>query len=466
MAGTGQEVDTAPAADGARSDRRERVGWYFYDFANSAFPTTVVTVFLGPYLGSVARTAAGCTTDADIDAGCPGRTVPLLWFDVRPGSFFSFAVSASIIFTVVALPLVGAIADRTAHKKRLLGTFAYLGSACVLGILFVTGDRYLLGGVLLLVATICFAAAFVVYNSFLPQIAGPDERDAVSSRGWAIGYLGGGTLLLFNVAAVLLGDRLGWDTADVARYCIASAALWWAGFTTIPLLRLRDRPPLEPPVGRAILGEGFRQLGRTVRGMRAYPLTVFFLIAFLIFNDGIQTVINLSAVYGTDELKLPQSVLVPTILLVQFLAFAGALLLGALARRIGAWKTVLLSLVLWTVIVVVAYFLPERQAVPFIVLGCGIGLVLGGSQALARSLFSQLIPAGKEAEYFGFYEISDRGTSWLGPLLFGLAYEATGSYRVAIVSLVVFFAIGFLALLLVPIRRAIEAAGNVPPRVL
>jgi UMF1 family MFS transporter len=288
----------------------------------------------------------------------------------------------------------------------------------------------------------------------------------VSSRGWAFGYLGGGLLLLLNVAAVLSADTLGLSTADVARYSIASAALWWAGFTTIPLLLLRDRPPLDGVPHGSVLLEGFRQLGRTMRGMRAYPLTVFFLIAFLIFNDGIQTVIALSAVYGTDELHLSQSVLVPTIVMVQFLAFLGALALGALARRIGAWKTVLTSLVLWTAIVVAAYFLPARQPLPFVLLGAGIGIVLGGSQALARSLFSQLIPSGKEAEYFGFYEISDRGTSWLGPLIFGLTYQATGSYRLAIVSLVVFFVIGFVALLAVPIRRAIVAAGNTPPRVL
>jgi UMF1 family MFS transporter len=152
--------------------------------------------------------------------------------------------------------------------------------------------------------------------------------------------------------------------------------------------------------------------------------------------------------------------------MVQFLAFFGALGLGALAKRIGAWKTILLSLVLWTVVLAAAYRLPAGQAVPFILLGGGIGIVLGGSQALSRSLFSQLIPAGKEGEYFGLYEISDKGTSWLGPLLFGLAYGATQSYRVAIISLLAFFVVGFLLLLTVPIRRAVVAAGNTPPRVL
>jgi UMF1 family MFS transporter len=194
-------------------------------------------------------------------------------------------------------------------------------------------------------------------------------------------------------------------------------------------------------------------------------LTLGFLGAYLIYNDGIQTVISQASLYGTRELRLPDEVLVPTILMVQFAAFGGALLLGALAKRIGAKRTVLLSLVLWTVVLAAAYVLPEQRALPFILLGGGIGIVLGGSQALSRSLFSQMIPPGKEAEYFGLYEISDRGTSWLGPLIFGIVYQSTHSYRAAILSLVAFFAIGFVALAAVPVRRAITAAGNTPSQV-
>jgi MFS transporter, UMF1 family len=448
--------------DAPRSTRRERVGWYFYDWANSAFNTTVVTVFLGPYLGSIARRAAGCEPDSD----CENGVISPLGIDIAPGSLFPYTVSLSVFLTVFVLPVVGAIADRSPHKKQLLAMFAYIGAGATIGMLFLTGDRYLLGAGLFLVANIAFGASIVVYNSFLPQIAGPDERDTVSSVGWAIGYIGGGTLLAFNVVAVLLGDSLGVSTADVARYSIVSAGLWWAAFTTVPLARLDNRPPTAGEARGSVLTDGFRQLWRTLRSLKAYPLTLFFLVAYLVYNDGIQTVIALAAVYGTDELKLSDEVLVPTILMVQFLAFVGALALGRLALRIGAWKTVLLSLVMWTGVLMAAYVLPAGQALPFVLLGGGIGIVLGGSQALSRSLFSQLIPKGKEGEYFGLYEISDKGTSWLGPLLFGLAYGATRSYRVAIISLLAFFVIGFVLLLAVPIRRAIVAAGNTPPRVL
>ncbi|SCL24764.1 MFS transporter, UMF1 family [Micromonospora pallida] len=446
------------------SSRRERTGWYFYDWAMSAFSTTVITVFLGPFLTSVTEMAAGCELGADT---CSGYVYPL-GVKVAAGSYFPYLVSLSVFLTVFVLPVTGAVADRSRHKKPLLAAFAFLGAGATTAMLFVTGDRYLLGGALFVVANIAFGAGVVVYNSFLPQLGGPDDRDAISSRGWALGYLGGGLLLAVNLVVVnSFGDGTAQRTLDLARWSIVSAGLWWALFTLVPLRWLREHPPVEVPVGGGnVLVAGFRQLGRTLREVKAYPLTLFFLLAFLVYNDGIQTVIALASQYGTEELRLDQTTLIVTILLVQFLAFGGALLLGALARRIGAWKTVLLSLVLWTAVILAAFRLPAEAPLPFMVLGAGIGLVLGGSQALSRSLFSQLIPAGREGEYYGFYEISDKGTSWLGPLAFGLVFQLTNSYRVGLVSLLIFFVVGFLLLAAVPVRRAIIAAGNVPPRVL
>ncbi|WP_431934459.1 MFS transporter [Micromonospora sp. RP3T] len=463
MAETVTPAVAEPAPPG--STRRERTGWYLYDWANSAFQTTVITVFLGPFLTTVTELAAGCELGAD---RCDGVVHPL-GIRVAAGSYYPYLISLSVFLTVFVLPVIGAIADRSAHKKRLLAAAAFTGAGATIAFAFVTGERYLLGGVLFLIANISFGAAVVVYNSFLPQLGGPDDRDAISSRGWAIGYLGGGLLLALNLVAVTALSEEGnaQRTLDLARWSIVSAGVWWAAFTLLPLRWLRERPPVAVPLGGGnVLTDGFRQLGRTLREVKAYPLTLFFLLAFLVFNDGIQTVITLASQYGTEELRLEQSTLIVTILLVQFLAFGGALALGALARRIGAWKTVLLSLVLWTGVIIAAFRLPAEAPVPFMILGGCIGLVLGGSQALSRSLFSQLIPAGKEGEYYGFYEISDKGTSWLGPLAFGLVFQLTSSYRVGLVSLLIFFVVGFALLAAVPMRRAIIAAGNTPPRVL
>jgi len=366
---------------------------------------------------------------------------------------------------------VGAIADRTRRKTALLATFAYLGALATMALYFVRGSAYLLGGALFIVANVAFGASVVVYNAFLPEIAAPAERDAVSARGWAIGYLGGGLLLAANLALYTAHDALGVGKGDAVRISLLSAGAWWALWTVVPVRRLTQpraevSPVARPGPGSPLVVAGLRQLAGTLRAARGYPLTLSFLGAYLIYNDGVQTVISLASVFGAEELHLSQSTLITSILVVQFVAFAGALLFGRLARTYGARDTVLASLVLWTVAVGLSAVLPARRPILFFALAILIGVVLGGSQALSRSMFSQLIPRGQEAEYFSLYELSERGTSWLGPLLFGLIYQLTGSYRSAIVSLVGFFVVGGLLLRRVDLRRAVLAAGNEAPPLL
>ncbi|RDS65164.1 MULTISPECIES: MFS transporter [unclassified Streptomyces] len=452
----GTDTVRTEAADDAAGRRREQRGWYFYDWACSVYSTSVLTVFLGPYLTSVAEAAA----DAD------GFVHPL-GIPVRAGSFFAYSVSLSVVVAVLVMPLVGAAADRTGRKKPLLAAAAYTGAAATTAMFLLDGDRYLLGGLLLVVANAAQSVAMMLYNSYLPQIAPPEERDAVSSRGWAFGYAAGSLMLVVNLALYLGHETFGVSEGMAVRICLASAGLWWGVFALVPLLRLRDRgPSSEKTGGRRGTTTGFRQLAATLRDMRRHPLTLAFLLAYLVYNDGIQTVITQASVYGSKELGLSQSTLIGAVLLVQVLAVAGALTMGRLARVYGAKRTILGSLVAWTLTLAAGYFLPAGAPVWFFVLAAGIGLVLGGSQALSRSLFSHLVPPGKEAEYFSAYEISDRGMSWLGPLLFGLTYQLTGSYRDAIISLVAFFVIGFILLARVPVRRAISDAGNpVPPTI-
>ncbi|MGW0373021.1 MFS transporter [Streptomyces coeruleorubidus] len=447
----GTDTVRTPPADGAAELKSQQRGWYFYDWACSVYSTSVLTVFLGPYLTSVAESAA--------DAG--GYVHPL-GIPVRAGSFFAYSVSLSVIVAVLVMPLVGAAADRTGRKKPLLAAAAYLGATATTAMFLLDGDRYLLGGALLIVANAAQSVAMMLYNSYLPQIAPPEQRDAVSSRGWAFGYAAGSLVLVANLVLYTGHDSFGVSESTAVRICLASAGLWWGAFALIPLTRLRDRRS----AAREAALPGFRQLAATVRDMRRHPLTLAFLLAYLVYNDGIQTVISQASVYGSEELGLGQSTLIGAILLVQVLAVAGALTMGRLARIYGAKRTILGSLVAWTLTLAAGYFLPAGAPVWFFVLAAGIGLVLGGSQALSRSLFSHLVPPGKEAEYFSAYEMSDRGMSWLGPLLFGLTYQLTGSYRDAIISLVGFFVIGFALLARVPVRRAIEEAGNpVPDRI-
>ncbi|MEU3656745.1 MFS transporter [Streptomyces sp. NPDC032161] len=450
-------MERSSGRDDAADRIREQRGWYFYDFACSVYSTSVLTVFLGPYLTSVAKAAA------DTDGFVHPLGIP-----VRAGSLFAYAVSVSVVVAVIAMPVAGAAADRTGRKKPLLAAAAYVGAAATTGMFFLEGHRYLLGAFLLIVANAAFSVSMVLYNAYLPQISEPDERDAVSSRGWAFGYTSGAFVLVLDLVLYTAHDSFGLSEGDAVRICLASAGVWWGVFTLVPLRRLRDRrtPRSAAGPGAGAAGPGWRQLVATLRDMRRHPLTLSFLLAYLVYNDGVQTVISQASVYGSEELGLDQTTLITAVLLVQVLAVAGALGMGRLARRYGAKRTILGSLVVWTLILLAGYVLPADAPLFFYVLASAIGMVLGGSQALSRSLFSHLVPEGKEAEYFSAYEMSDRGLSWLGPLVFGLAYQLTGSYRDAIMSLVIFFVIGSVLLARVPIRRAVAAAGNpVPERI-
>lgn len=444
---------TSPATDhfvaDQRSARREQRGWYFYDWASSAFSTTVITVFLGPYLTSVAQAAA--------DAG---EQVTLLGIiPVAPESYFPFMVSISVALQVILLPLVGGLADVSSKKKYVMAGGAYVGALAVMAMFFLDGTRYQLGGVLFLLANVAFGASLVVYNSFLPDIAKPDERDGVSSRAWAMGYVGGIILLVANLVLFLGHDSFGVSESAAVRISLFSAGAWWAIFTLIPLARLVNRPAKHARAGSALTG-GFKQLGGTLRELPRYPQALLFLAAFFFFNDGIMTVIGLSATYADIELGLSTTLVIAAVIIVQIVGIAGALILGRLARSFGAKRVVLGSLVMWSVTLVIAFLIPAGAGTLFLVLAALIGFVLGGSQALSRSLFAQLVPRDREAEYFSLYEVSNGASSILGPLVFGLSLQMLGSYRIAILALVVFFIIGGILLARVNMRAGVEQANQ------
>ena len=454
-----EDANPRAYAENARYQR----SWYWYDWANSAFVTTTQTVLFGPFITAIAKSAA-CPGIAD-DADCT-KNVHFLGIPVAAGSVSSFTTTVATIISFVVLIAIGPIADRSPRPARLLGIFAFTGvvPACLL--FFVTGTNWLLGVVLMVLATSLLGGSLVVYNSILCRIAAPDDRDRVSSRGWAWGYLGGGLLLAVNLVMLQAHDKLGLTTGEAARVSLLSAGLWWAVFTLIPVIGMwRLRGTAVANGKRATIAASWNQLVTTFRDLKNYPNTRMFLFAYLFFNDGIQTVINSASIYGSEELKFSTTQLFELILMVQFVAFGGALLFGRFAAKYGAYKTVLWSLVAWIVIVALAYPLPAGSFLPFVALGVGIGIVLGGSQALSRSLFSQLIPPKREAEYFSFYQAMERGTSWFGTLTFGLVYQLSHSYRNAIVALIIFFVLGGWLLRKVDVRQGILDAGNQVPQV-
>lgn len=434
-----------------RSTRTQR-SWYLYDFANSAFSTTVVTVFLGPYLTELAQ------GQSDTDG-----FITVLGIPMAAESLFPYTISLSVLLQVITLPIVGALADHVKSRTNLLGFFALLGSLSTMLMYFITADTYQLGAALLVIANVAFGSSIVVYNSYLPDIASPDQRDAVSSKGWGLGYFGGGSLLLANVALFLSAESIGLAESAAVRISLVSAGGWWLLFTLVSLNGLVGLNRAQGKVGAATIRVTLSELVQTAKAARKYPQTLKFLIAYLLYNDGIQTVIALAGTYAAIELLLPQSDLIVAILIVQFVALIGALLLGKLAAIFGSRNVLLASLIIWTVAVIAAYFVPAEAALTYYLLAALIGLVLGGSQALSRSIFSQMIPRSQEAQYFAVYEIAERGTSWFGTFLFGLSLTLTGSYRTSILALIVFFIVGGLLFTRVNIRQAITEAGNDQP---
>jgi len=439
--------------DTDRNNPREIFAWTMYDWASSAFTTTVVTVLAGPYLTALAQSDVG-PNGVVLSLGPLGS--------VTATSLFPFCVSLSVVCQVVLLPLIGAAANGGHRKKPILAALCYLGAVATCGLVFVAGERYLLGGVLFVVANLCFGASIVVYNAFLNDITTEDQRDRVSSRGFALGYLGGGLLLAFNLGLVTGAEAIGITRGLAVRVSLLSAGLWWGGFALATFRGLKTRPSTSD---KGVVGE----LASTLRDLRRLPLTLRYLLAYMSYNDGIQTVISISSVFLAQELFVSRGLpadegfLIGLILMVQFVAFAGAMAFERVAAIAGARGAILVSLVIWTGVIVYAYgFLQTTTQAWF--MGAAIALVLGGSQALSRSLFSRMIPHGREASFFGLYEISERGTSWLGPLIFGIVVGSTGSYRTAILALVVLFIVGLVLLLLTDTERATrEAQAFVTP---
>lgn len=441
--------------------RAEQRAWYWYEWAQSAFVTTVSVVLALPYLTSIANNAAGCT-DLGSDDTC-SNDLHLLGIPMSPGSAVFYVITVATVLSFLAMPVVGALADRSSAKRRWLAGYAWVGALSAAGLFLVTGTQWILGALFVIVGNVCLIASLTVFSAILVDIAEPDERDRVSTRGWAFGYVGGVTLLVISLA-VLTVKPAGLDTTSLVRGLFLVAGLWWAGFTVIPYLRLRDHAAVTPDA-HVSLGRSFAQLRDTLRHARDYPQTLRFLLAFLFFNDGVQTVIAAAAVYGQYELGMKQTYVFVAVILVNIFGIVGALAMGRFAARSGAYRVILVALVVWIGLVLVGFLVPRGSVTLFLVLAVGIGLVVAGTQALSRSLYSQLIPYGREGEYFSLYQACERGTSWLGTLLFGLVHQFTGSYRWAIMALVVFFVVGIALLRRVDVARGIVEAGNEVPAV-
>ena len=408
--------------------------WTMYDWANSAFATTIMAAVLPVYYESV----AGSTL--------PGNLATVYW---------AYTSSISLLIVAILGPMLGAIADFSGSKKRFLQIFMLIGVTGTALLYFVRTGDWLMASLLFIVGEFGFAGSMVFYDSLLPHIARPEEIDQVSSKGYAMGYLGGGLLLAINLAMIMLAPKE--LTGLMTRLSFLTVAVWWFVFT-IPLMRTVTEPPrrvLKGEVGGNPILVSFTRLGHTFRDIRRYRDLFIFLIAFWFYNDGIGTIIKMATIYGA-EIGIGQTSLIGTLLLVQFVGIPFTFLFGWLAKKIGTKKSIYLSLMIYTVIAIMGYFLSQEWQ--FWALGIAVATVQGGSQALSRSLFSRMAPKSKSAEFFGFFSVSEKFAGIIGPFLFGLVGQMMGNSRLAIVSLIVFFAGGAILLSRVNEQEGIRVA--------
>jgi len=427
--------------------RPELRAWAMYDWAVSAVQTTIMVAVFPIYFVDIAK--------SDLPES---RATQAL------------AAANTIVAVVLAVlsPVLGAMSDYVAAKKRMLGASMLVGAAAVAGMFFVQRGDYQLALVLFVISLIGATASTVFYDALLPHIASEDEIDRVSSAGYAVGYVGGGVLLALNLAWILkpgwFGLPSGSGLSDAAatlptRLALLSVAVWWVVFSVPLFLRVpeppRTREPDETNGGNVFLAS-FVRLGETFRALRAYKQAFLMLLAFMVYNDGIQTIQKMATAYGKEEIGIGNSVLISAMLIVQFVGFPFAFLFGSIAGRIGAKRAIFIGLVVYTVISILGYYM--RTAGHFILLAAMVATVQGGTQALSRSLFASLVPTHKSGEFFGFYSVFEKFASIFGPLLFWVTIATTGSSRNAILSVILFFVIGALILSRVKVTEGQQAA--------
>jgi len=419
-----------------RSYARTVNAWCMYDWANSGFATTIMAAVLPTFYSEV----AGATLEP-----------------VQASGYWGYTNTAGMVVVAFAAPILGAIADHSGAKKRFLGGFAGLGILFTgLLVLVSTGD-WLMASLFYILGRIGFSGSIVFYDALLPHVARSDDIDQVSTKGFALGYLGGGLLLVINLAWIMKPGWFGLPDAEFSsRLSFLSVAIWWAIFS-IPLFRRVDEPAFIRREGESPnpVRAGFQRLARTFRDVRHYRELFKFLIAFWFYNDGIGTIITMAVIFG-KEIGLETTDLIGAILAVQFVGVPFSFGFGWLARRLGAKRSILLALGVYAVIAVGGYFI--QTSLHFWILAFMVATVQGGAQALSRSLFGRLAPKAKTAEFFGFYDVSSKFSGILGPAIFGVVGQLTGSSRLSIISLVVFFVLGGALLLQVDEEQGIRLA--------
>jgi MFS transporter, UMF1 family len=409
--------------------------WCSYDWANSVYNLTVTTTLFPVYYSAATREAFG------------GDVVSFLGWQLPNTVLYSYAISFSYFVIVLLSPILSGIADFSGRKKNFMQFFTYLGSLSCIGLYFFDGGNVVYGISCAVLASIGYAGALVFYNSFLPEIVTPDLMDKVSARGFSMGYIGSVILLIINLVVINQHEVFGFEGAGGAtRFAFLMVGVWWVGFAQIAFRRLRDNP-VKNAITSDVLGKGFRELRNVLTVMRQQESMPRYLLAFFFYSMGVQTVILLAPLFGESVIGLPSEKLILTVLILQIVAVGGSFLFAYVSSRFGNKLSLAIMLIIWMAICVGAFYLTSETE--FFIMAAFVGLVLGGTQAISRSTYSKLIPQGSKdtASFFSLYDVSEKIAIVIGTLAYGLIEQLTGNMRYSSLSLIVFFVLGFVALL-------------------
>ncbi|MCC6383643.1 MAG: MFS transporter [Bacteroidia bacterium] len=426
-----------------RNDKRTINAWAMYDWANSVYSLVITSAIFPVYYSTVTM------TNGDDTVRMFGRTY-------TNTALYSYSLSASFLVIAFLSPMLAGIADYRGIKKAFMQFFCFLGSASCAFLFFFTGKENLWIGILgFFLASIGWAGSIVFYNAFLPEIADKEHHDAVSARGFAMGYTGSSLLLIFNLIMIMQPGLFGIQDGSLpARISFLLVGTWWAGFAFYTFKYLPARTRKKYSNGN-VLFKGFHELKNVLTQIRKHKVLPVFLLSFFFYNMGVQTVMYVAALFGDKELQLDSSQLIITILIIQFVAIGGAYLFSGLSYRMGNFRALITAICVWIVICIAAYY--TTTSMQFYTIAFLVGLVMGGIQSLSRSTYSKLLPDTHDtASYFSLYDICEKIGLVIGTASYGLIEELTGSMRNSVIALILFFILGLILVYSASILRRKE----------
>ncbi|TSA63414.1 MAG: MFS transporter [Sediminibacterium sp.] len=427
-------------------------GWAMYDWANSVYNLVITSTIFPAYYEAVT---------GDDKVSTANDTVVLFGRTFVNTSLYQYALGIAFIIVAVLSPLLSSIADYKGNKKSFLFFFCTMGSLACCALFFYDKSNLAYGLICMIIACVGFWSSLVFYNSYLPEIAAPEDQDKVSAKGFVMGYIGSVILQIICFLFVLMPDKFGITVGKASQISFLLVGIWWWGFGQLALSKLpKGKPAVDKPEQGNVFTYGYKEINKVWKQLSHTPVLESYLAAFFCYNMGVQTVMLAATLYGKSELNIPTTNLIIAILIIQIVAIPGAMLIAKLSEKIGNFNALMVCISCWIILCVFGYLIPRDGINQFYTLAILVGFVMGGIQSLSRSTYAKLMPETKDTtSYFSFYDVTEKIAIVIGMFSFGFINELTGSQRNSVLALIIFFVLGFI-LLLVASKKQKQALLN------